>query len=695
VDYSLKELLDIPRLRQLLESFDAIHSMPSAIIDIEGNILTATAWQEICTKFHRKNPETEKLCIESDTHIRSQLRNMGRHVVFRCPMGLVDSATPIVVDGKHLGNVFTGQLFIDPPDEARFVEQARRYGFDEKEYLAAMRKVPFFTEEHLHRNLTFIHTLAEMLAEQGLRSKRQLEAQEALRKSEESFRSVIAAIPVPLGIHDEEGRILLVNKAFTDALGYTAQDLPSLAAWWPLAYPDPVYRESVISAWRHTVEDARETGRFAPLEVEVTCKDGSTRTMLCSTAPIGNVLSGTQLAIFYDISERRSAEQERLHLERQLLHAQKLESLGVLAGGIAHDFNNILTSIIGNADLALRRVSAESPVQENLRRIEQGAVRAADLARQMLAYSGKGRFVVEPIDLNRLVEEMVGMLEVSISKGALLRYDLAKGLPSVEADATQIRQVIMNLVMNASEAIGERSGVIVISTGCLQCDERYLNSGWLSDGIAPGMYAFVEVADNGCGMDAETLSRIFDPFFTTKFTGRGLGMAAVMGIVRGHKGAIRVYSEKGKGSTFKVLLPASGKPTELFDGASHPADWSSSGRVLLVDDEETVRCVGTEMLKELGFDTVTANNGREALDIYAHSRDFRLVLLDLTMPHMDGEECYRKLRRLDPQVKVILCSGFSEQEVARKFAGKGLAGFVQKPYKFSVLRDAVRSAMGE
>ena len=397
-----------------------------------------------------------------------------------------------------------------------------------------------------------------------------------------------------------------------------------------------------------------------------------------------------RLEIATDITNMKQAEEARLNLEKQLLHAQKLESLGVLAGGIAHDFNNILMAIMGNADLALMRINKESPATENLHRIEKAAAQAADLAKQMLAYSGKGKFIVENIDLNILLEEMLHMLEVSISKKALLRLNLHTPLPSVEADATQMRQIVMNLVINASEAIGDKSGVIAITTGCMDCDRKYLKDVWLDENITAGLYVYLEIADSGCGMDKDTLSKLFDPFFTTKFTGRGLGMAAVLGIVRGHKGAIKVYSELNRGTTFKILLPASDRPAELFNGHKPADDWQGSGKVLLVDDEETVRGIGREMLQELGFTVITADDGSEGVLAFKENPDIAFVILDLTMPHMDGEQCFRELRQLKPDVKVIMSSGYSEQEVAGKFIGKGLAGFIQKPYKLSVLKDAIK-----
>jgi len=479
-----------------------------------------------------------------------------------------------------------------------------------------------------------------------------------------------------------DGRFLDVNPAACRSLGYTREELLQLSV------PD-IDPHHDSGAWQRNFADLRKRGTLK-FESEHRTRNGELIPVEICANHVRYGAEELNCAFVRDITENKRAEQERRKLEQQLLHTQKLESLGVLAGGIAHDFNNILTAIIGNADLALMRLSPESPVLDNLKRIEHAAGRAADLAKQMLAYSGKGKFVVEAIDLNRMVEEMGHMLEVSISKKAILRYNFTRPLPSVEADATQIRQIIMNLVINASEAIGERSGVIAISTGCLQCDEKYLQGTWLFDRIPEGLYVFLEIADTGCGMDESTLGKIFDPFFTTKFTGRGLGMAAVLGIIRGHKGTIKVYSEPNRGTTFKVLFPASGRPKEMFNPGTFEEGWKGEGKVLLVDDEETVRGIGSEMLKELGFTPITADDGREAVEIFRNTPDIAFVILDLTMPHMDGEQCFRELRQMRPGVRVIMSSGFSEHEVTQKFSSKGIAGFVQKPYTLSVLREVIR-----
>ncbi|MFH0783059.1 MAG: CHASE domain-containing protein [Pseudomonadota bacterium] len=487
-------------------------------------------------------------------------------------------------------------------------------------------------------------------------------------------------------IINRDGKIARWNQKFVDLwhipqhlLDTTVTDpvLPHVAA--QLQRPEE-FLAKVMKLNDHPEESSVDTLHLA---------DGRVFERYSQPQRVGEEIFG-RFWSFRDITARIHAEAEQQHMEKQLLHAQKLESLGVLAGGIAHDFNNILTAIIGNADLALMHINKESPATENLHRIEKAAFRAADLAKQMLAYSGKGKFVVESINLNLLLEEMLHMLEVSISKKAQLRLNLHQPLPLVEADATQLRQIIMNLVINASEAIGDKNGVIAISSGCLQCDSSSLQDVWLHEDITSGFYVSLEITDTGCGMDKDTQARIFDPFFTTKFTGRGLGMAAVLGIIKGHKGAIKIYSEPDRGSTFRILLPATGKPAHSLDPHDLIDTWHGSGTVLLVDDEDTVLDIGSEMLRELGFTPITASDGQVAIDIFNTRDDIRFVILDLTMPRMDGEQCFRELRQLQPDMKIMMSSGYSEHEVSMKFVGKGLTGFVQKPYTLSTLKEAIK-----
>jgi PAS domain S-box-containing protein len=431
-------------------------------------------------------------------------------------------------------------------------------------------------------------------------------------------------------------------------------------------------------------------------EYRVRFADGTVRWLLGNAQPQRDADGSTLWHGFItDITERKTAETALHTFERKIQETQKLESLGVLAGGIAHDFNNILTGILGNATLAGLDIPVGSPSQSYLESIRKCSLRAADLCKQMLAYSGKGRFVITHLSLNTLVEETTQLLQLSISKQTVLRFNLSPNLPVFEADATQIRQVIMNLVINASEAIGAKSGVVCLNTGVTRVDRDYLASTILAPELPPGNYVFLEVSDNGSGMDVEMRSKIFDPFFTTKFTGRGLGLAAVLGIVRGHKGAIKVYSEVGRGTTFKLLFPcATGAAERTTPPSLATPAWRGAGRVLVVDDEETVRSTAALMLKRLGFDAALAADGREAVEIFRQNPGgFVLVLMDLTMPRMDGRQAFEELRRIRAEVRVVLMSGFNEQEAISQFSGKGLAGFLPKPFQMDTLGEALRRAL--
>lgn len=410
--------------------------------------------------------------------------------------------------------------------------------------------------------------------------------------------------------------------------------------------------------------------------------------VLMATSPVtddsGRFL-GAQ-AFVTDVTERRG-------LELKVQHAQKLESLGVLAGGIAHDFNNLLVGMLGNVGLALRETRPEAPVVPLLTDIQLAAERAADLTRQMLAYSGKGRFVVERLDVNRIADEMSHLLSTVISKKAALRFQLAEGLPPVEADAAQLRQVVMNLITNASDAIGDHPGVITLTTGLLDADGAYLGSTYLDQDLRPGPYVFLEVSDTGAGMDADTRERMFDPFSTTKFTGRGLGLAAVLGILRSHRGAIKVYSEVGRGSTIKVLFPAASGEAAQGAPARQAESRPGAGLVLVCDDEEAVRSVAARVLARAGYQVIVAADGRESVQRFAERPgDFVAVILDMTMPGLNGEEVFRELRRIRPDVRVVLSSGYNEQDATSAFVGKGLAGFLAKPWRPDELLRAVDQA---
>jgi PAS domain S-box-containing protein len=392
-----------------------------------------------------------------------------------------------------------------------------------------------------------------------------------------------------------------------------------------------------------------------------------------------------------DITDRKKLEEEREALELQMRSAQKLESLGLLAGGIAHDFNNILTGILGNAEMATHSLAPGAPILKHLAQIQRGSRRAAELCQQLLAYAGKGRFVLKTFDVSDLIREMAQLLEVSISKKIELRLDFDEDLPMVEGDSSQIRQVIMNLITNASEAIGDAIGVISMRTSVeeVSAGESTMQFG---RNRPVGPHICIEVTDTGCGMDVETTNRIFEPFFTTKFAGRGLGLAAVLGIIHAHGGGLQLSSRPGSGTTLKILLPPSGQAREpTAEAERDDDDWRGEGTILVVDDEESVRALVMSILERLGFEVVGAVDGVDALEIFRRrSREIRAVMLDLIMPRMNGQECLRELRRLNPGISVVLASGYSALSPA-EIGSK--TSFVQKPFLQSELVAKMREVL--
>ncbi|MGL6075547.1 MAG: hybrid sensor histidine kinase/response regulator [Fimbriiglobus sp.] len=522
---------------------------------------------------------------------------------------------------------------------------------------------------------------------------------EQLRASEERYRELVDNVrdvvwSVHFGNDPLRSPTTFVSRQAQETLGYSPDDFfRDSELWVRCIHPDDMAAMA---------KSMTELSAGSPLLTRIYRfrhgRSGAYRWIEDRVAARRNLV-GELIGLFgvaRDITERIDAETDRKRLESQLLHTQKLESLGIMAGGIAHDFNNLLTGILGYCDLAQMELPVNSAARNLIGEAIKGVRSAAQLANQMLAYSGKGVFLVEPIILSDLIEDMVRILQVSISKKCVTKFNFLPNLPAIMADGSQIRQIVMNLVINASEAISDQNGLITISTGIMHCDRTYLVNTYDDQFLPEGMYVYLEVADTGCGMSQETLTKIFDPFYTTKFVGRGLGLSAVLGIVRGHQGTIKCYTQLNKGTTFKVLFPLSDRsaisPKPEFVG-DH---WKAHGTVLIVDDEEMVLSTARQMLTSMGFNILTAPDGRAAIEVFQQNHStIRLTLLDMTMPHFDGVETFRELRREQAELPVILMSGYSEQSVTNQFAGKGLAGFLQKPFQFVELRAVIRRALGE
>jgi len=512
----------------------------------------------------------------------------------------------------------------------------------------------------------------------------------ALRESERKHRELIEMLQEGIWAIDREGRTTFANQAMARMLGYETEEMLERHLFSFMA-------EEHIPECRMYIE-RRERGAKEQHDFEFLRKNGDRINVSLSVAPIFDEYGSYAGAIagVRDNTERLRAEEERRRLELQMLQTQKLESLGVLAGGIAHDFNNLLQAIHGNLDMALATLPPDAQARGHLAELEQASRRAADLCRQLLTYSGGGRFAVGPVSLEKMVEQMVQMLAVSISKKAVLRMEIAPGLPFIQGDETQIRQVLMNLVLNASEALGEESGEIIVKVDAVECTRAELHRAVLGDGLPEGRYLCLEVADTGCGMDRETQHKMFDPFFSTKFTGRGLGLASVLGIVRGHRGAMKIRSKKGEGTSFRILLPATDAPAPCPPEAPPAAErWCGSGVVLLADDEEMVRSVAKRMLERLGYRVLLASDGAEVVELYrSHTGEIDCVILDLTMPRRDGIEALDEIRAIGGEARIVLSSGYSEHELSRRYCDRGFSAFLEKPYDMLTLGEKLRKVLG-
>jgi len=519
-------------------------------------------------------------------------------------------------------------------------------------------------------------------------------AEAALEESEHKYRSLVENVPDIIYALDAQGRLTSINEGGLNLLGY---DSDELLGHHFTAFIHPDDQEMTVDAF----QKALTTGRQGPrgLTFRVLKRNGEAVWVSLNSNMTfdedGEFLE--EHGVARDITQRKRVEEEKQRYEEQLRQTQKLESLCVMASGFAHDFNNLLMSILGNVGVALANTPESSPSHENLINIKNVTRKATEMAGQMLAYAGKGGFNVQPLDLNEVIREMAPHLEESTSKTIAIHYDLAAELPSVKADPTHVRQVVTGLLTNAAEAIGDDRGFVLISTQAADrlpndIDLSYVDEGAIYDG-----FVSLEVSDTGCGMDEETAKKIFDPFYSTKFTGRGMGLAAVLGIIRRNHGAVAVRSIVGEGTEFAIYLPATDVPAEK----SRPLNaevpiWRGSGTILVVDDEESVRNAVKIMLQFGGFDVITASDGEEALHVFERrSEEIKLIVLDLTMPRMSGDEVLRQLEKIRRDIKVLLSSGLGEQDVLERFRDRRSVAFIQKPYRLDQLLERIRTMLKE
>jgi PAS domain S-box-containing protein len=514
---------------------------------------------------------------------------------------------------------------------------------------------------------------------------------EELHESEERYRIVTEISRDGIEVVNETGEYVFVNPAVEEMLGYSPDEMlgKQYRDFLDIVHPDD--RNQVSEGFSEVELREGSTLHYAPMRCRH--KDGHwVWIKAIATSFINAKGERCILEVTQDITAQKQEEERKRKLAEQMKESQRLEGLGVLAGGIAHDFNNLLTPMLGDASLALLDLPGNSPARLRLHRIQKAAHRAAALTSQMLSYSGKNTSTVEPLDLSQLVRQMAELLQGAVSGKAQLTCDLADDLPAVEADATQISQVVMNLVTNAAEAVREGAGQMTLRTGLVTVEK--VQQGFLvaNDKSHSKAYVFIEVVDNGCGMDEQTQARIFDPFFTTKFSGRGLGLAAALGIVHNHGGAIEIDSEVDRGTRFRVLLPSIGRMLFSAPAEEIPIeDWRGQGTVLVVDDDDGVRDLVGEVLRRAGMTVLLASDGLEALKLYrVKSNEIDVVVLDRSMPNISGEKAFDEIRRIRPDAHVILVSGYSEESAAWHFLDRGLDAFLHKPFEPMELIRRVR-----
>lgn len=507
--------------------------------------------------------------------------------------------------------------------------------------------------------------------------------EERLRQANTRFESLVAGMPLGYIVWSRDFCVLEWNRAASGIFGYSADEVIGRRA-----------NELIVPA-----EGQRDFTRMCQDLLDgKPCHGG---TLLCQrrdgerircewfNTVLPDTLGGVQAVatLVRDVSERE-------RLEAQLRQSQRLESLGVLAGGVAHDFNNLLVGILGNASLALEKLPANAPVRPLIERVINAGQRATDLTQRMLAYAGRATCDVAIMDLNALVEELIDFASAAIPKHVRVIIHTAADLPLIEADSGQLQQVIMNLLINAAEAIGDGQGEVVISTWAAQLGAPALADEFPNHKLAPGPYVCLEVRDNGCGMAPEIRGRVFDPFFTTKFAGRGLGLSAILGIVKAHRGGINFTSEVGAGTVFRVVFPALATRTRPAAEPRQDVSLPRGTTVLVIDDEEDIREVVEAVLEARGIKVLTAADGRRGLEVFRRQMEaIDVVLLDINMPGLSGEAVFRELRTLRPDVRVLISTGYSEQEAATQFATADLAGFVHKPYTASTLVERIGTAL--
>ena len=809
--FTIWDLVDIDDLKPLFDGFSATTGFSAGLVDQSSNeVLISSGWGNLCRNFHRAHPESALACQDSNQLLSNNLQTAGEVRIGQCRHGLMDGCTPIIVEGRHLANIFSGQVFFAPPDPKRFRRQAKLYNYDQEAYLQALAETPVISEEKYIASLRFLALLATTVTKIGLANRHSQTQQRKIENQKALLSCLINSIPDLIYYKDREGGYLGCNKAFADFAGkpeeeivgkndfdlfdeetacsYREQDRAMLVSGqanrnqkWGL-YPDgkKVRLEAVkapyigptgqmlglvgvnrditrlkqaedqlaeerelllvtlrslgegviatdnngtvvlvnevaeqLTGWRQQEATGRtiaevfrilneQTGQPCATSVqrvldsdaiaspanntELISRDGTRRQITSSASPIrataGNII-GTVL-IFQDVTEQ-------LHMEQALRRVDKLESLGVLAGGVAHDFNNILTAIVGNISLAGRMIDPEHQIQDLLATAEKASWRAKDLTQQLLTFAQGGHPIKETISISSIIQDSSQF--VLYGSPVACNFHNTENLWLVDIDTGQISQVIQNLVLNARHAMPD-GGCIDIYCDNVPAEDAgsYLQH--------PGKpHIRITVRDNGAGIPAKYLASIFDPYFSTKQEGSGLGLAIVHSIINKHGGYIEVQSQVGKGTTFTIFIPVADQVFTAIEPQTTRLQ-QGSGTIMVMDDEECLLELTQQVLNHLGYQSVTARNGAEAVERYRellqNGETLDAVIMDLTIPGgMGGKDAMKAILEIDPQAKAIASSGYSSDPIMSHFREYGFSGAISKPFRIETLAQLLAEVIAE
>ena len=690
-----KRLVDIPALQELTDELYRATSIPSAVITMDGEVLSGSGWQRICTDFHRRHPDLEKECIAADVAIRKRLDDGEPFVIYRCPRGLIDASSPVIIEGQHVANVFAGQLFTEPPDaamEASFREQARRFGLDEKAYLEAFREVPVFPESRFRPALSFLARFARLLASIGLARLRELDAMEELRSSERRYRQLVeSTAAVPWELDAASQRFTYMGPQAERVLGFPAEHWKDFQSW-----ADAILEEDRATATSFC-RARTEAGEDHEFDYRIKDPTGRIRWIRDVVSVVGGAGGPERLVGFMrDVTDLKQAESEKEALHERLDQARKLEAVGTLAGGVAHDMNNILGILVGYSELLCAELPEGSPLRDYALETLRGSKRAAAIIEDLLTLARRRVPTSETIDVNAMIRELAESPETSALRArhpdVRLIVELDPRLLRVYGSRVHLRKSIASLVSNAFEAI-DAAGVVSVHT-----ENRYLEprEAALED-LAEGEYVKLTVVDTGRGIPEKDRSRIFEPFYTRKvmgLSGTGLGLALVWGTVQDLKGRVTVASSEGAGSTFTLNLPASREEASPEAGLVAREEYLGRGEhLLVVDDVPEQRDLAARILTGLGYRVETEASGEAAVERLA-SGGVDLVVLDMIMePGMDGLDTWRAMASIHPGLSLVVVSGFAETERVRELQRLSACPYVRKPYLAEMLGLAVRRAL--